>query len=262
MKFKFIIFAIFSFLLTTDCKEKSTENEFSVDSESAFLIGFTGIDNFLIFKDYKYESEIILNLPRDSEIIITGFYKIKKNQNIYEWIKISTKEIIGFVPASYIQNQRLILFNQLTELRNGVILASSLRVREKPFLNSKVITNLPKNSLVQILNEGTTLQTIEGRTDKWVQIKTDDGKIGFSFKGFIQDMKENNFYELYDGYIELNHPEMKYWLYPEKVLIKEPVPTCKMSLKSYPKKGSILKVSGKQSIGSKTYYKMEHHNFG
>lgn len=263
---------IFSFILILIlflyCKPKeSQEPEESLqvrELKSSNGIGFTVIDKIPVYKEYKMESTVLFHLPIDSEIQITGFLKTEFRNITLDWIEIKKDESKGYIPASYLAKQGLSVFNPMEE-KKGMITASYLRVREKPSLAAKTITQVPKGSTVTILMEGITLQTIEERTDKWVQIKTNDGKIGFSFKGFIQDVFEKDLPETDSGYIELTSLDLKYWKVPGKVLIQEPVDTnpddyCKITLAAYPNPGSILKISEKKAINSKTYYKMDHQN--
>jgi hypothetical protein len=230
-------------------------------------MAFAVTDKIPVYKDFNLGSPIIEYLANNSEIAVTGFFKTKREEIILDWIKVQTTKFKGYVPGSYLIQQGLSVFNELDEKKTGMITASYLRVREKPSLTAKVITQVPRGSTVTILMEGITLQTIEDRTDKWVQVQTSDGKIGFSFKGFIQDVLEKDLSELDSGYIELTSLEIKYWKNPGWILIPEPIKDnsddiCRLSLTAYPKARAILKVSAKAIIDSKTYYKMEHHNPG
>ncbi|MBK8396534.1 MAG: SH3 domain-containing protein [Leptospiraceae bacterium] len=262
---KFIlIVCLISFIL---CKPKQSEESIEVrDLKLSKGIGFTVIDNIPVYKEYKIGSPLLTHLPIDSELKITGFLKTEYRGIILDWIGIKKEDTVGYIPGSYLTKQNLAVFNPIEE-RTGMITASYLRVREKPSLTAKVISQVPRGTTVTILMEGITLQTIEDRTDKWVQIKTSDGKIGFSFKGFIQDVFEKDLSNTESGYIELTSLDLKYWKSPGKVIIQDPVDGnpddfCKLLLKFYPKPGAILKVSEKKTVDSKTYYKMDHHNSG
>jgi hypothetical protein len=254
--------------LVAACKPKQKEESVEVlDFKLTKSIGFTVTDSIPVYKEYKLGSSVYFHLTVDSQVKLNGFFKTKYQGILLDWIGIKTNETTGYIPGSYLTKKGLSVFNALDEKKTGMITASYLRVREKPSLTANVITQVPRGSTVTILMEGLTLQTIEDRTDKWVQVQTRDGKIGFSFKGFIQEVFEKDLSETDSGYIELTGSEIKYWKNPGWILIPEPIKDnsddiCRLSLKAYPKAGAILNVSAKAIIDSKAYYKMDHHNPG
>ncbi|MBK7053763.1 MAG: SH3 domain-containing protein [Leptospiraceae bacterium] len=58
-------------------------------------------------------------------------------------------------------------------------------MRKSPTLTGEIITNLPKNTQVTILEKSVSSQQIDGKYDYWVKVKTQDGKIGFSYNGYL-----------------------------------------------------------------------------
>lgn len=255
-------------ILIVSCKPKGSEESIQVlDFKLSKGIGFTVIDNIPVYEEYRMGSRVVQHLPMNSQIKILSYIKAKHQGITLEWIEININDTKGFIAGSYLIKNALSIFNPLKEDKFGIITASALRVREKPSLTANTIAQVLRGSIVTILMEGLTLQTIENRTDKWVQIKTSDGKIGFSFKGFIQNVFQRESNDVDSGYIELADSEMKYWKIPGESLIKEPVEnnsddTCRLNIQSYPRQGEILKVSEKAVVDSKTYYRMDHHNPG
>lgn len=64
----------------------------------------------------------------------------------------------------------------------------NLRLREAADTNSKVVTTLPKDTEVQVLETGSTA-TINGITAPWVKVVSNSGYTGWCFSGYLEDIK-------------------------------------------------------------------------
>jgi hypothetical protein len=263
-----ILILLFLFLFKINCKPSSTESDSSGPNKFEIItmtetesIGYT-VEKIPVYNDYR-RSFTNQSLSNNEKVNVIRFLKIKNLGITTDWIKIERKGVIGYIKGSHLLQQEFSVFNQLKEERKGIITASVLRLREYPHLNARIITQIQGGEIVNILQEGITLQKIHGKTDKWVQVRTEEGKIGFSFNGFIQTIYEKNEIQPNSGYIELIAEKMNYWEQPGKKLIRETVENnqddiCRLPLAVYPRKGEILKVSESVNINSKTYYLMNH----
>ena len=67
----------------------------------------------------------------------------------------------------------------------GLIVSSHLRLREKPSLDAPAPTTLWKGYVIEILNQSSTKDTVEGITEYWYQINYGE-LLGWVFGGYIE----------------------------------------------------------------------------
>jgi hypothetical protein len=60
-----------------------------------------------------------------------------------------------------------------------------LLLREKPSINSKVLSSLIIDSELELISETDVLSTINGMNKKWYKVKTINGLIGYVYSGYL-----------------------------------------------------------------------------
>ena len=125
------------------------------------------------------------------------------------WYRIRAEKVEGYVSYDEeLQRGNLASFTPTAGKQDGLITASSLRLREDPTLKAKVITSLPRRTVVNVIMQGSLRQKIGKKEDIWVKVRTPDGKEGFCFAGYlhrgnpeqIKNLAEAEF-ELIEGFI-------------------------------------------------------------
>lgn len=84
----------------------------------------------------------------------------------------------------------LIFTFQLSSQKVGVsvekyVVVESLSLREKPNTESPILEKIPYNSRLKILGTTELHATVEGISGKWVKVKSNFGKTGFVFDGYL-----------------------------------------------------------------------------
>jgi hypothetical protein len=67
---------------------------------------------------------------------------------------------------------------------------TALRLREVANATAGIITTLPANSIIKVLETG-NMQTIDGITAKWVKVEIEDGQQGWCFSGYLKPIEGN-----------------------------------------------------------------------
>jgi hypothetical protein len=182
-------------------------------------------------------------------IINLAFEKIR-------WFKIKKDSVEGFLSEQVLEKREIASFEESPLPEEAFVSASSLRVRKNPSLTGEVIASLPRNTRVEILSKGKTLEQIDNKYDAWVRIKTADGKIGFCFRGYLIFGLNPDWNEVvFPGFIEIKS---------EKAILKSPEGE-KFSDKDFEGNGVanyfqtvmanfIYPVETKATIGEKVFY--------
>ncbi|TGM55374.1 hypothetical protein EHQ91_10600 [Leptospira biflexa] len=163
-----------------DCKSSNT-----IVEVTSVISGFAyTIQSVPIYKDPDTKTEILLTVSKGSRL------EVMDHPN-HEFWKVSYNENVGYIPRTFHTEQKsnfVSVFHFVDHrlpTREIQILGDKVRLREKPFLDSKVLTALSKNSNLEIIAIGKLFQSIETYFDVWYFVKSKNGIEGFVYGGFI-----------------------------------------------------------------------------
>ncbi len=261
LRFLFLILILVSF----NCKKNSiSESEKKLIGEIFFYN-----DDVVMFE--KPEASPILKkfVKTDSvKILETKITDIKNPQSMY--YKVYFGEQFGYIPIISEIKKNMFAFLYAHPDTKAKIKASSLRIRETPDLNGKVITAIPKSEIVEILWEGQLFEKIDLKYDTWMKIKTKEGKTGFSYAGYMtKNLEENldpNFIsfddnsELISGYIELKEFPVYFTSYNVEVKKGDQSSCGEVDLKAFPKQEEIHQVQAIAKVKDEKFYLVEGFN--
>lgn len=204
--------------------------------------------------------EILAKQVRDSQVKTDGAL----------WYKVRYRDLTGFV--SYEEEgirQNISTFEPAAHGSVGIVSASNLRIRETPGLQGNVLKTLPRGTVVDIVAYGSIYQSIEGKQDRWVEIRMQDGRQGFAFAGFLRRETREKISEpekaaavlgdsaRVDTTIEITAQEPRFLSSPggSPVSESDPGPCGEKSTPALlPKPGSLVKANETQTADSKVYY--------
>ncbi|TGL85200.1 hypothetical protein EHQ68_17720 [Leptospira congkakensis] len=165
-------------IISFECKKIQSFNE-----EQNVISGFAfTIRNSPLYKNTDVKSEILLTIPEGSKLDVIDH----PNRNFW---KVSFNGKVGFLPRTFntdIKDNFISVFYNLEESDYNSVYArkENLRLRDRPFLDAKVITLLPQNKEVFVLAIGKLFQQIDSSFDIWYLVKTEKGEKGFIYGGF------------------------------------------------------------------------------
>ena len=254
---------IFLIILTilAYCKKESKKDLIKNYTE---LIGENFIGEIFFYKDdvvmyEKSEVSPIVKKFKKTDIVKIIETRIKNSKYPDSmFYKVYFENQFGYIPTDSEIKKDMFAF--LYSNVQGKIKASSLRLRETPDLNGKVITSIPKAEIVDIIWQGEYYQEIDDKYDTWFKIKTKEGKIGYSYAGYISknlNIDLNSFDDIADsiyGYIEIIKPPIYYSRYKTKVTSDYSTPCGKNDLSYLPKEGSFVKVEQIAIINNEKFY--------
>jgi len=178
------------------------------------------------------------------------------------WYKAVHGDKVGFIPLSEETSKHLVAFLYKTE--KGRITASSLRIRETPDLNGKIMGSLPNGAIVDVLSQGLVYEKIDDKFNTWMKIRSEAGILGYSYAGYISKNLDPDSDDVADAtpinaYIEIKE-EPIYLVRPggREVTDTDPAPCGNNSLGSMPKMGDLHKTEFKYSENGITYFKVEY----
>ncbi|TGM69629.1 hypothetical protein EHQ96_08925 [Leptospira levettii] len=172
-----IILCLF-LIISIGCKKIQSFNE-----EQNVVSGFAfAIQKSPLYKNTDVKSEILLTIPEGAKLDVID----DPNRNFW---KVSYGGKIGYVPRTFyteIKNNFISVFYNIEESDYNSVSTDreNLRLRNKPFLDAKVISLLQKNKKVFVLAIGKLFQQIDSNFDVWYLVKTEKGEIGFIYGGF------------------------------------------------------------------------------
>ncbi|MGG2087748.1 SH3 domain-containing protein [Priestia aryabhattai] len=118
-------------------------------------------------------ASIVTNLPRNSKVTVVN------ESGSWSQIKTAAGQT-GWVASQYLQagsaSSAPAKDSGSTSSKSAVVNASSLNVRSSASTSASVVTNLPRNSKVTVVNE----------SGSWSQIKTSNGQTGWVASQYLQ----------------------------------------------------------------------------
>lgn len=193
--------------------------------------------------------------------------KNEVNDRYMNWYKIRTNQTVGFVSQDEeeIRLQFSVIIPYLTEWKM-VVTASSLRLRELPSLTAKVITSLRNGETITASGSSAHKFKVEDKWDSWIKVKTSSGISGFSYGGFLREVKDESETSLPDeeiisGFAVLTQDQPTFWFEPNKVKLTDKDDSDDFgrakSLLRYAKSGLRFPALKKAIIEGETYYYLE-----
>ncbi|TGM37893.1 SH3 domain-containing protein [Leptospira biflexa] len=175
---KKVLCLVFVFIISFACKKIQ-----SFDEKEKVISGFAyAIQSSPIYKDPDTKTEILLTAPKGSQLEVFDH----PNRNFW---KVSYGGKIGFVPRTFftdINKNFVSVFYHIerSDYNSVYTHRENLRLRDRPFLDAKVITVLEKNKQVFVIAIGKLFQAIDFSFDIWYLVKTEKGEEGFIYGGF------------------------------------------------------------------------------
>ncbi|WP_167483004.1 SH3 domain-containing protein [Leptospira perdikensis] len=193
--------------------------------------------------------------------------KNEANDRYMNWYKIRTNQQIGFVSQDEeeIRLKFSVIIPNLTEWKM-VVTASSLRLRELPSLSAKVITSLRNGEIITAFGSSAHKFKVEDKWDSWIQVKTNSGISGFSYGGFLREVKDETEAvltneEIISGFVVLTQDQPTFWLEPNKVKLTDKDDSdnfgAPKSLLKHTKSGLRFPALKKAVVEGETYYYLE-----
>jgi len=155
----------------------SDEKKIKSGNERIILLGF---DKSLILRELPDKNSKIIELEKS---IMGGSFFIQQEKGEDDiidgekgyWIKVMTdKKVTGWI--FHIQNK--LFFSKV----------DTLRLRESPSIDGKIIRNLIKGEKLELLEKG-KVETINGVKGTWVKVKTEQGEVGWCFDAYLEEVK-------------------------------------------------------------------------
>ncbi len=261
MKYFLLLFLIF----ILNCKKNSISESEKIPIGEIFFYN----EEVQMFEKPETSNVLKKFHKTDSVKILETKIIDTKNPDFF-YYKVYFENQFGYIPTSFEIKKNMFAFLYAAPNTKAKIKASSLRIRESPDLKGKVITSVPKGEIVEILWEELLHERIDLKYDTWMKIKTKDGKIGFSYTGFLsknleEENSEKNYFEHYSnyeikGFIEIVD-EPIYFSENEILVSPEDESPCgKINLKIFPKKGDIHKIKAVTRIENEKFYLVENEN--
>lgn len=248
MKSFFYYLGIFLVLFSVSCKKG---NQLAKPLTS-YVVGSSTVS---LYEKMDVTSKILLSLKQNTEFqILEKDIPDPVNEKL-SWYKIAYNDKLAYVSKAGYYDNSISIFEAEKSTEPYYVLASSLRLRKSPTLTGEIITNLPKNTQVTILEKSVSSQQIDGKYDYWVKVKTQDGKIGFSYRGYLitglhPEWKE----EVANGYMVIKDTsELLDAPAGEKVESSESDP----NLFDVIKVGDIVPALTKATVNGKVYYQVK-----
>lgn len=264
---------IFILIISPSCKKKSNSELIKNYTE---LLGENFIGEIFFYKDdvVMFEkpevSPILKKFKKTDKVYILATrinYEKKANQMFY---KVYYKNQFGYIPFNSEFKKEIFAFLYSLSSTDARIIASSLRLRETPDTNGKVIAQIPKGELVEIISEGQYFEKIQNKYDTWFKIQTKDGKIGYSYAGFMTKNLDNELNKSYTyfedninkdfglGYIEIIKEPVYYTYYKMKVQLGDSTPCGVFNGNEFfPKLGDIVPIENVARINGEFFFLVE-----
>ncbi len=254
MRFILLLFLIFSF----ECKKNLIpESEKKPIGEFFFYN-----DEVAVFEKPELSPILKKFIKFDSVKILETKIKDIKNPQLM-FYKVYFGEQFGYVPIISEIQKNMFAFLYATTNTKAKIKASSLRIRETPDLDGKVIAAIPKGEIVEILWEGQLFEKIDLKYDTWMKIKTKDGKVGFSYAGYMTKNlnEQENYFSTnagpIQGYVELKSNPTLLSDKGSELKTDDPSPCGYTILATVPKIGEIVPVKEISSLNKEKFYLIE-----
>jgi|GEM_PF-2403119 len=248
MKTFFYYLGIFLVLFSVSCKKEKNLTK----SLTSYVIGNSTVS---LYEKMDVTSKIVLSLKLNSDFqILEKDIPDSVNKKL-SWFKVSYSDKVAYVSMREYESNNISIFEAEKSTEPYYVLASSLRLRKSPTLTGEIITNLPKNTQVTILEKSVKSQQIDGKYDYWVKVKTQDGKMGYSYRGYLitglhPEWKE----EVANGYMVIKDTsELLDAPAGEKVESSESDP----NLFDVIKVGDIVPALTKATVNGKVYYQVK-----
>ncbi len=179
MKFYLLSLLLVFCFVSVPCRPKVAGKD-----SSPIIVGFAiTIKETPLYKQADLKSEILKKIPERSRLDLLDF-------NDEKFWKISLDGSIGFIPKTFSTNVTenfVMTFDFVKEYASTErsVRSDGLRLREVPFLDSKVVGSLKRNDQVKILAMGNLYQLVDRLFENWFFVKTESGKMGFVYAGYI-----------------------------------------------------------------------------
>lgn len=250
--FNLILFLVFEF----QCKRKENQNPIGI----GYVLGDVCL----------HESPSVLSLctsrltSGEKVDVLEKDIKNEVSNRYMVWYKVKTNQKIGYVS----QEEEEIKLHFSVIIPNSyesqmTVTASSLRLREFPSLTAKVLTSLPRGEIITAIGTSVHKFKVEDKWDNWVQIKTDSGISGFSYGGFLREVKEEQDSgtfsgEPISGFAELKENQPTFWVEPNRSKLIDEKDTYDIerskSLLNSVKAGTRFPVEQKIVVNDETFY--------
>lgn len=235
-----------------NCKKSWNGTKYEIPL-AAYVVSTSALN---VYSAPDLSAKVVKSLPSNSEFKILEHKIVNPAFEKIRWYKISLENEIAFLSEQVEEKKEISSFQELSKPEEAFVFASSLRVRKNPSLTGEVITSLPRNTKIEILANGIQSEEIDGKNDKWVKIKTNDGKIGFCFRGYLlfslnPEWKE----EAYPGYIKIKNSNVLQFPTGEKFNDKEKSETINFHFSVA--ENFIYPVKTKATVNGKTFYSVE-----
>ena len=248
MKTFFYCLGIFLVLFSVSCKKEKNLTK----SLTSYVIGNSTVS---LYEKMDVTSKIILSLEQNTEFQILEKEIVDPVNKKLSWYKVAYNDKLAYVSERDYESNNISIFETEKSTEPYYVLASSLRLRKSPTLTGEIITNLPQKTQVTILEKSVKSQQIDGKYDYWVKVKTQDGKIGFSYRGYLitglhPEWKE----EVANGYMVIKDTS-EFLDAPagEKVETSESDP----NLFDVIQAGDIVPALTKATVNGKVYYQVK-----
>ncbi|MEM7181734.1 MAG: SH3 domain-containing protein [Spirochaetota bacterium] len=236
----------------------------SLKKEKAIGIAFVIANGVKLQQKPSLRSSLLNSLDQNTkvEVIARKIPDSNKKNRIF-WYKVRSGEKTGFISYREEREKKaFISMHKPAQPITAVITATSLRLRAQPSLTAKVIASMLRGEEVEVLLEGNVNQKIDTKYDTWIQVKRQNGEIGYCYKGYTRDKADiaKDFKnEKITGFVEITNNKPVYLNSPagRKVREDDPVNCEYHNIAGYPKEGENAPVIAKARVDGKIYYHLE-----
>ncbi|MCB1160869.1 MAG: SH3 domain-containing protein, partial [Leptospiraceae bacterium] len=256
------ILSTFLVIMFFSCKEKPKTVLYQ-----GFVVGLNGVPVYKKPADYGHKISV---LPVDAQFeVLEEKIPDPKLKDKRYWYEIRSGESRGYLSYNEVLiNKNVSIFSQAGTKNVALITAKGgLNLRQKPGLKAKVIKVLPTNSLVEVIKQGSFMQAIKDKYDRWLEIKTTTGETGFIFAGYVNlytkeeaELASKRKETQDSGYILITVDSPVYYENPGKDPINPENKEFQgegMNYKGFPQKGEFGVVKSMVELAGKKYFKIE-----
>ncbi len=173
-----------------------------------------------IYSEPDFKSKILVSKSIDSELKLLEHGIINKAFEKIKWFKVSLGEQLGYLSELSLEKKEIVVLEDVTPYES-IVNASSLRIRKSPSLNSGILASVSENTPIQVIAHGKNPEFIDNKNDIWVKVKLQDGKIGFCFKGFLNDGLDKSIGEEIGFGLVLIKSKLNLLIHPKGEIISE-----------------------------------------
>jgi hypothetical protein len=250
-------------VLVSSCKKK-------VDKKVLYKGYVVGDAGAMVYKktDVHPKQKLTVMLKDTEFEILEEKIPDPKHKEKRLWYEVRQAETIGFMSYDeLVVNRSVSIFTAVQKPTGAIVSVSGLNLREKPSTRAKVLTVLKKMELVEVLKQGSYMEAIKDKYDRWLEVKNSAGNIGFIYAGYASiypleeakqalERKETTI----DGYFLVTSENPVYLQTPGGSPVseaKQKDDESHFTLEGFPTTNEFARVSTASVNGGKTYYLVE-----